>query len=656
MATDELNCEWHFEKVGRGNTGKDATSATFNQPYYSIVRESIQNSLDAARYEDKPVIVSFSRLEINKDSFKNFYKLEEHLVQCYNYVSFDQNTQDWVTKMLSYIREHPTMMCLKISDSNTKGMSYKNGAVDSPFLNFVENIGLSSDKGAGSQGSFGFGKGAYFSLSPISTVLVSSVDVDDNPIFEGVTKITTHLDKNGEKLSSVGFYDNQGSKPIRNTNEIPLPFRRYQTGTDFIIAGYHDDTVDEEQMIKSVLNNFWFAILDDKLVVDIFGKSINSGNLFTITKQYFNDESEPCGTNDYLEWNPLPYIKCVRNKDKVDKKYITFTSKGDVIGDMTLYVYKNHDLPNRVVYCRKPRMIVYKQTKNKYSGYVAVFICENKVGDDLLKAIENQSHNEWNETNLKSNKYTTAECRTALREIADFVNRSLESLNIQGAKKKAYFEGLEDFFSTGEDLLDNEEYEDGSGMTNNPTSGDESDNLSEEETGATTTTKREKEKKNPVISKGTYVPTNDVNPVSPDPNGEYYVSGHTHPGENEDVIIFPGKGGEPTKQVVNPDSDTIKRRLIRVKTVTVAHYDENKNMCHTIVIDSPQDVHRAEIEVYDSTDNSDIIKADIYDCFNGNVTDNLITDIDLKAGVNHIEVAFNDNLKHTLKIQAYEIE
>lgn len=652
----ELNCEWHFETVGRGNTGKDATSATFNQPYYSIVRESIQNSLDAARYDDQPVIVSFSRIELDKKSFPNFFKLEDHLVQCHKYVAFDKNTQDWVTKMLSYIREHPSMMCLKISDSNTKGMSYKNGAVDSPFLNFVENIGLSSDKGSGSQGSFGFGKGAYFSLSPISTVLVSSVDIDGNPIFEGVTKITTHEDLWGNKLSSTGFYDNKGSKPVRNAVDIPSPFRRYQTGTDFIIAGYQDDKVDEVQMIKSVLNNFWFAILDNKLVVDIFGKSINAGNIYAITKQYYDDESEPCSTSDYLEWNPLPYIKCVKNKDKTDKKYRTFYYKGEVMGEMRLHVYRNQDLPNRVVYCRKPRMIVYKQTKNKLSGYVAVFICENKRGDDLLKAIENQSHNEWNEINLKSNKYTVTECRTALREIADFINRTLEGLNAQGNKKIAFFEGLEDYFSTGEDLLDNEEYEDVSGETINQANGDESDNESEEETGAITTTKLEKKKKKTVISQGTYVPSNETTAVSEDPNGDNFVSGHTHPGNSIIPNNYPGKGGEPTNNVEDPDSNTKKRRLIRVDAVTVAHYDENHNLCHTIVISSPQDVQRAEIEVYDCTDNSDIVKADIYDCFNGTAEDNLISDIDLKAGINHIEVAFNDNVKHTIKIQAYEIE
>lgn len=652
----ELNCEWHFELVGRGNVGKDATSATFNQPYYSIVREALQNSLDAYRYDNIPVEVKFSRIEIDADEFPNFFALEQHLIQCAKYVSFDKNTQDWVYKMLSYIRSHRRMMCLKISDRNTKGMSWKNGAPDSPFLNFVENIGLSADKGSGSQGSFGFGKGAYFSLSPISTVLVSSVDMAHNPIFEGVTKITTHEDSLGNKLSSTGYYDNQNSKPILNLEDIPEPFRRSDVGTDFIIAGYLEDEDDETQMVRSVLNNFWFPILVNRLKVDVFGKEIHSGNVYTIAKQYFKDESEPCGTNDFLEWNPLPYIKCVKNAEKIDKRYKTFYRTGNVIGEMRLHVYRNLDLPNRIVYCRKPKMVVYKQTKNKLSGYVAVFVCENKKGDDLLKAIENQSHNEWDEKNLKSSDFTKADCQTALREIADFVNRSLESLNTSANKKVAYFEGLEDYFSAGEDLLDNEEYYDGCGSAENVEEGDASKSVSKDETGPITSTTEDLPKKKTVISKGTYVPAQPAENVSPDENGESYVAGHTHEGENDDDNHYPGKGGKPSKESPDDTSDKKKHRLIKVKAVVVAHVDENNNLCHTIIIQSPENVEKAEIEVFDSTDNSDIVKADIYDCYNGDVEGNIISGIGLREGLNRIELAFNDDLKHSIKVQAYEIE
>ena len=557
----ELGCRWHFETVGRGNVGKDATSASFNQPYYSIVRESLQNSIDAARYADRPVEVKFSRIYINERDFPNFFRLEKELRQCEKYVDFDKKTQGWVTKMLRYIHEHRNLLCLKISDFNTKGMSYMNGDIKSPFLNFVENIGLSSGKESGSQGSFGFGKGAYFSLSPISTVLVSSVDTYGNPIFEGVAKITTHLDESGNKVSSTGYYDNRDSKPILNKELIPELFRRDETGTDFIIAGYYEEEDDETQMIKSVLNNFWYPILSDKLKVDVFGKVIDSSNVYTLARQYFKSEEEPCGTKDFLEWNPFPYIKCVRNADKIDKKYMTFHETGNYLGEMRLHVYRNAELPDRIAFCRQPRMIVYKQTKHKLSGYVAVFVCESEKGNTLLRAIENQEHNEWNEKNLSSDDYTSTQCAAAIREMNDFINRSLDSLSATSLKKQSYFEGLEEFFSAGEDLLDNEEYYDNSGEVSNAAEGDTSTEPTDEETGNVTSTIERKPTVKAVVAKGVFVPNSQPESVSEDPDGDLFVSGHTHQDDSDDPHPYPGAGGQPTSNSPDPDSDKLKRRL-----------------------------------------------------------------------------------------------
>jgi len=95
----EHNCEWHFEKTGRGNVGKDPTSASFNQPYYSIVRESLQNSLDAAAEDNTPVKVVFSRIEISRKEFPNFFLLENHLRRCEEYVAYDKKTKAWVSKI-----------------------------------------------------------------------------------------------------------------------------------------------------------------------------------------------------------------------------------------------------------------------------------------------------------------------------------------------------------------------------------------------------------------------------------------------------------------------------------------------------------------------------------------------------------------------------
>ena len=62
MSAVEKNCRWYFAKSlgGQDQGPNDAMSENFKKvPFEAIVRESVQNSLDAKAYEDKPVIVTF---------------------------------------------------------------------------------------------------------------------------------------------------------------------------------------------------------------------------------------------------------------------------------------------------------------------------------------------------------------------------------------------------------------------------------------------------------------------------------------------------------------------------------------------------------------------------------------------------------------------
>ncbi|MBK6506737.1 MAG: hypothetical protein IPG02_13970 [Ignavibacteria bacterium] len=61
-------------------------------------------------------------------------------------------------------------------------MYYADGT-DSPFYAFLRAAGVSAKKLSGSGGSFGFGKGAYFALSPIKSLVVSTKDLSGNVYF-----------------------------------------------------------------------------------------------------------------------------------------------------------------------------------------------------------------------------------------------------------------------------------------------------------------------------------------------------------------------------------------------------------------------------------------------------------------------------------------
>ena len=73
--------------------------------------------------------------------------------------------------MLDYLNSTNEIGFIRVSDFNTKGMDYEDGATDKTFYAFVRAAGVSVKQAEGAGGSFGFGKGAFFVMSPINTLL-----------------------------------------------------------------------------------------------------------------------------------------------------------------------------------------------------------------------------------------------------------------------------------------------------------------------------------------------------------------------------------------------------------------------------------------------------------------------------------------------------
>ncbi|MBK6506738.1 MAG: hypothetical protein IPG02_13975 [Ignavibacteria bacterium] len=70
----EKNCKWHFGKEGGIDIGpNDPIHQTFKgNPFYSIVREAIQNSLDAVNDDNLPVSISFQYFDLDRIQYPSF--------------------------------------------------------------------------------------------------------------------------------------------------------------------------------------------------------------------------------------------------------------------------------------------------------------------------------------------------------------------------------------------------------------------------------------------------------------------------------------------------------------------------------------------------------------------------------------------------------
>ncbi len=85
MSKAELNCCWHFaQSLGGQDQGpNDAMGENFKKdPYDSLVREAIQNSIDAQADPNVPVIMSFKFKSTTSRNYPELFKIGRHIRGC----------------------------------------------------------------------------------------------------------------------------------------------------------------------------------------------------------------------------------------------------------------------------------------------------------------------------------------------------------------------------------------------------------------------------------------------------------------------------------------------------------------------------------------------------------------------------------------------
>jgi hypothetical protein len=666
MPTNSLNsgpekgCQWVFapQEGGREDGPNDAMMQNFrSKPYNSLVRESVQNSLDAVNDQSQPVTVEFKFGKLTANNFPNFFDLKKHIEECRDYFSWNGNAFSMYTYMSKFftsnIREE--IDYIRVADSNTKGMEYTPGSSKSPFYAFARAAGVSSKIDQQSGGSFGFGKSAYFQLSTIGTVFISTLTAPtlkkpSSVAFEGVSWLCSH-NHDGQKVSSVGYYDNNNGKPVVVEEDIPTRFsRKGEPGTSFFIIGFDKTAKDEavRDMVEETLRSFWLAIYRNRLVVKIEDMTIDKDSLEDYIIEYFPDENDT--TRNKGHYYPRPYYNAVAQAESSPNAKC-FTETLPTLGECSLYLIKCRDAKDKILYMRKPLMLVYsKRTQSSY-GVFGVFVCENDKGDKILQSMENPAHDEWKPSNWR-NTYNKIDERgeMAKNEIADFVQRCFSKLFASSEDTALEITGLEDLLYIPEDLLANTE--EGDQTFGNPTGQIKEEGLSITSDIADDPTTRESDDSSNIGSVKIALPGSTDDMEEPD-DGETDVAGiggHTKKHSRK-------KGGKPTagntfvKSNMTEDGGTYKA-FLPVEFRVVAQKEKDKYF-HNLIIHSPRDVIDGELELVTIGEQTDDV-VDIIETDNGEIKDNLLTNVVLEEGKNTIKILFSDNMRHALKLKAYE--
>lgn len=365
----------------------------------SLVREAIQNSCDALDVERHSTVkVVIKQGSISKGQLPNFSQIEDHIKNCVH-ESNDPSENAEIQRHIDAF-ERDSYRYIEISDYNTTGMGEK------AFEGFTQGVYKSSQKAAGSQGSKGVGKAAYYASSYLRTMLISAKS-DEELRFRGIAKLSNHKDPEDEngKLNYKGFY---GDLATKEEDEIPEGFIRTENGTSIFIIGLWNLEDLESEIIKEVLRNYWFAIYKDQLHVNVNNTEIRSHNLGDFITTYFTD------FKDYVRGgnqNPRPFFETVKNGQRFEKQIRN-------IGTCHLWLHQDSLFQlGAVARFRKTKMLIYKE-KNLDVGYVGVFLCDNEDGNIFLKEIENEAHDTWSE---KENPLYTSRAKVTLQEIKEFI-------------------------------------------------------------------------------------------------------------------------------------------------------------------------------------------------------------------------------------------
>ena len=653
MSILERNCEWHFEKqpqaaqdIGPNNAAEAYFADT---PYPSLIRESIQNSLDVVKDKSQPVKMKFEFGKLRTKSFDNFYKLREHIWGAYKL--YGKKADQYKTMLerfdMTYNNQN-VIYYIKVSDFNTTGMDYKPD--DSPFYAFLRALGynVKTDDAAG--GSYGFGHSAFFVMSPIHTILVSTMTDAGKTYFEGAANLCTHLYKGKDgvetKYMHYGYYDNQdGQKPASLQTDIPDRFYRNEPGTDIYVMGVDGEAskVDAayKEMIKATLRHFWLAIYNNKLIVEIGNTVIDTDSLEELMSQNYPEILDKARSHD--DYNPRPYYEAVKNAG-TSNQFIKIEKKLSILGDTNLYIWKNKEARDGIVHMRNKCMYIFRARHYSSSyGYFGVLYFKDDKGGALLKDLEDPAHKKWEFSKLGDKGYLIRE------EINNFVSESLQSIFVTNGDGALGIAGTDEYLFVPEDLLT----PDAEKLKDNPLFGTPDDDQQEEGNSPTTDI---------IDSDPTYIETKEkkgkvviLKPSKGKPKGGGSMGGHIRSTKKKRKK---GKGTAPGGGGYEPDDTATEGEFLHNVPVDYRVMAEQKSgkMIHTISMKVENDVVNGQIEIIVGGEERDETVG-IISSSQGTINGNTISDLVLsKDKRNIIELQFEDNMKHIVKLTAYEFK
>lgn len=404
---------WEFEEYKEDSTRQDSSSHKFFKEASesdSLIREFIQNSLDASN-NSKAVKVIINEKLLNRRELKEFLTdLEPHLESCK--IQAHKNQQK--------------IRFIVLEDFNTKGLEGKNKE------NFFKADNITNKTAGG--GSHGIGKAVFSAVSRIKTFFGYSIFSDNQDIFQGRTVLESH------KIDEKEYrpYGNLKINPVeRYTELINTIFKRKRTEKGLSVAIPYCD-IKIEDIKQSCLEQFYIPIINKKLEIEIEigNEKINQETLVLdnpkvkLAMDYITSSE----SNKYYikekEWKNLKFPELTTNLIEQNSSFflsfeIELQTRQSVyeIGKATLLIKKeeNTEASQTIDFWRDNLLITEAVIRGrKQKGYSVIFIVSDNPLSKLLRNLEDPGHTRWQTGSIKSEikeKYIN------IKKLVDFIKK-----------------------------------------------------------------------------------------------------------------------------------------------------------------------------------------------------------------------------------------
>lgn len=373
-----------------------------------LVRENIQNSLDGKiPGETEPVIVTIKTGKVNKNDIPGLDNIKER-IECL--VGHNSYTKETIEHMQNKMNQDEVDY-ISFEDYNTKGLrGAKNGQSYRPedtWGIYAYNKGVHSEeedstleKSRG--GSHGIGKIASNAASELHMMYFANCDDEGDKHLGGTVQLIEHKYKD-KYYRSTGYFtdikkiENNEERFYSYENTFSEIFKKDTRGLKIIIPFLREQFNNEVDIIKSICDSFFIAILENKLEVIVNDKNINSKTIkkYIENKKYYNQDISEMKE----EFTPL-YLSTYTKKKPMQ---VTIEDTKEKY-NFNLYFNYDESIPKgRVAIIRTIGMkIEDKKVKgNVNKPFNAVLIPDSTKEDAFLKSLENESHTQLSFEHIK---------------------------------------------------------------------------------------------------------------------------------------------------------------------------------------------------------------------------------------------------------------